>query len=110
MRRWRSAVRSPSSSASSTSETSSSGSPAETAGQVLSATAFGFAYAGARLHVGSIWALAVLHGLSNFFQDRLAGEVPGPMYLAVAILLGAYGLVLVRAAGRSSHALEAWRC
>ena len=85
-------------------------SPAETAGQILSATAVGFAYAGARLHVGSIWALAVLHGLSNFSQDRLVGEVPGPMYLAVAILLGAYGLVLVRAAGRSSHALEAWRC
>ena len=78
-------------------------SPAETAGQVLSATAFGFAYAGARLHVGSIWALAVLHGLSNFSQDRLAGEVPGPMYLAVAVLLAAYGLVLVRVAERSAQ-------
>ena len=65
--------------------------------------AFGFAYAGARLHVGSIWALAVLHGLSNFSQDRLAGEVPGPMYLAVAVLLAAYGLVLMRVAERSSQ-------
>lgn len=72
-------------------------SPSETAAQVLSATAFGFAYAGARLHVGSIWALALLHGLSNFCQDRLVGEAPWPMHLAVALLLGAYGLVLARA-------------
>ena len=37
-------------------------SPAETAAQIFSATAFGFAYAGARLHVGSIWGLALSTG------------------------------------------------
>jgi membrane protease YdiL (CAAX protease family) len=57
---------------------------------VLSATVTGFAFAAARLHVGSIWGLAVVHALGNFCNDISAG-VPLWAYLVVDALIFAYG-------------------
>ncbi len=61
-----------------------------TAEEVLSATVTGFAFAAARLHVGSIWGLAVVHALGNFCNDISAG-VPLWAYLVVDALIFAYG-------------------
>ncbi len=73
----------------------------DTAEQVLSATVTGFAFAAVRLHVGSIWGLAVVHALGNFCNDISAG-VPLWGYVMVDALIFAYGVILLRRAVASS--------
>ena len=68
----------------------------ETVAQVVSATAFGAAYAAARRRVRTIWPLAALHGLQDFLDVRSPGDAPRWWYLLVALLLSAYAVVLVR--------------
>lgn len=70
--------------------------PLETIAQVVSATAFGAAYAAARRRLTTIWPLAFLHGLDNFCQTRSPGDAPRWWHLLVALLLTTYAVALVR--------------
>lgn len=69
----------------------------DTAAQVFSATITGFAFAATRLHVGSIWGLALVHGFGNLCND-ISSNVPLVMSAVVDVLIFAYGIMLVRAA------------
>lgn len=67
-----------------------------TAAQVISATAFGAAYAAVRLRVSTVLPLAFLHGLSNFCDERSPGDAPWWWYLSVAVLYVLYAAWLLR--------------
>jgi uncharacterized protein len=68
----------------------------DTGAMIISATAFGAAYAAVRLRIGTIWPLAFLHGLENFCNTRSPGEAPWWWYLAVAIFYVLYAVWLLR--------------
>jgi hypothetical protein len=68
----------------------------DTGAMIISATAFGAAYAAVRLRIGTIWPLAFLRGLENFCNTRSPGEAPWWWYLAVAIFYVLYAVWLLR--------------
>ena len=69
---------------------------ADTGAQIISATAFGLAYAAVRLRLETVWPLAFLHGLSNFCKTHSAVDVAWWWHLAVALLYVAYALWFLR--------------
>lgn len=70
-----------------------------TGATVISATAFGLAYAAVRLKLDTIWPLAFLHGLENFCSTRSPGDAPWWWYLTVALLYVLYAAWLLRRFG-----------
>jgi uncharacterized protein len=90
------------------------GSPTGTLWQVLEAGLFGFALCGARLFIGSVWPLVLLHAASDYCELYSSGGTPDWLQgLGMAVDLG-LGLVLLRLAttaeparGQAAAALEA---
>ena len=72
----------------------------ETWWQVLSATTFGVCFAGARLLIGSVWALAFLHGLGDWTQFLSPGAAPVWYQIAVMAFELVWGIVLTAVAIR----------
>jgi hypothetical protein len=68
----------------------------DTIAQVISATAFGTAFAALRLHIGVVWPLALLHGLGNWTQVNSPGAAPWQWQLAVALGFWAGAWALTR--------------
>ena len=64
--------------------------------QVLHATVFGFIAAALRLHVVSIWPLALLHAGSNWLSVNSVGELPVWWEVCRLAALAGYGVVLAR--------------
>lgn len=71
----------------------------DTLWQMLSATLFGFTCAALRHAVGSIWPMALVHGLDDFFQIRSPGSAPDWWQLCVLVFQALYGLWLLRRYG-----------
>ena len=67
----------------------------ETVAQVISATAFGLAYSAVRLHLMTIWPLAVLHGLEDFCNTRSLGTTPSWWYAVIAAYYAGYAAWLL---------------
>jgi hypothetical protein len=61
-------------------------------------TAFGYGYAAVRLHIVSIWPLALLHALDDFLQLNSPDALPWPFQLLVAAGFVLYGRYLLRTA------------
>jgi hypothetical protein len=72
--------------------------------QVISTTAFGFGYAALRWHLATIWPLAFLHAMDDFFQLRSPGGAPLWWQAAVAVFFVAYGWWLLRRPARTATA------
>lgn len=72
----------------------------ETWWQVLGATTFGVCFAGGRLVVGSIWPLALLHGLGDWTQLLSPGAAPLWYQIAVIVFELVWGVVLTAVAVR----------
>ncbi|AEV87094.1 putative protease [Actinoplanes sp. SE50] len=70
--------------------------------QVVTTTAFGFAYAALRWHLGSIWPLVVLHAMDDFFQLRSPGAAPLWWQAAVVLVFVGYGGWLLRQPGSAT--------
>nr|WP_306187801.1 CPBP family intramembrane glutamic endopeptidase [Streptomyces sp. MK5] len=75
----------------------------DTLWQMLSATLFGFACAGPRYAIGSVWPLVVVHALDEFFQIRSPGAAPDWWQGGVYVFHVAYGLWLLH---RYAYAAE----
>ncbi|MFE7595187.1 CPBP family intramembrane glutamic endopeptidase [Kitasatospora sp. NPDC057512] len=72
--------------------------------QVLEAGAFGFFLCGARLYIGSVWPLVLLHALSDYLEIYSPGKTADWLQaLDVAVDLG-LGLVLLLRAARTAPA------
>ncbi|WP_448333203.1 CPBP family glutamic-type intramembrane protease [Streptomyces sp. DSM 41534] len=71
----------------------------DTLWQMLSAGLFGFTCAALRYAIGSIWPMAVVHGLDDFFQIRSPGAAPDWWQVSVYAFHAAYGLWLLRRYG-----------
>ena len=67
----------------------------DTGAMLISATSSGAAYAAVRLRIGTIWPLALLHGLENFCNTRSPGDAPW-WYLTEAIFYVLYTAWLLR--------------
>ncbi|HWG99687.1 MAG TPA: CPBP family intramembrane glutamic endopeptidase [Pilimelia sp.] len=72
--------------------------------QVLHASVFGFLLAALRLHVISIWPLALLHAISNWVSVNSTGELPVWWEAARLVALLCYGVLLVRMCSRDDPA------
>jgi membrane protease YdiL (CAAX protease family) len=82
----------------------------ETWWQVLSATTFGVCFAGARLMIESVWALAFLHGLGDWTQFLSPGAAPVWYQIAVMAFELVWGILLTAVAvRRDRHAGEGGR-
>lgn len=68
----------------------------DTLWQMLSAGLFGFACAGLRFAIGSVWPMVVVHGLDDFFQIRSPGAAPDWWQVCVYVFHAAYGWWLLR--------------
>jgi uncharacterized protein len=68
----------------------------DTGATVISSTSSGAAYAAVRLRIGTIWPLALLHGLENFCNTRSPGDAPWWWYLTEAIFYVLYTAWLLR--------------
>ncbi len=68
----------------------------EAGSMVISSSASGAAYAAVRLRIGTIWPLALLHGLENFCNTRSPGDAPWWWYLSEAIFFVLYAAWLLR--------------
>jgi hypothetical protein len=71
----------------------------DTLWQMLSAGFFGFACAGLRYAIGSVWPMVLVHGLDDFFQIRSPGSAPDWWQVSVYVLNAGYGLWLLRRYG-----------
>src|SRR3954468_22224692 len=71
----------------------------DTLWQMLSAALFGFACAGLRFVVGSMWPMVVLHGLDDFFQIRSPGAAPVWWQVSVYVVHVTLGVWLLRRYG-----------
>ncbi|MFE1313954.1 CPBP family intramembrane glutamic endopeptidase [Streptomyces sp. NPDC058755] len=71
----------------------------DTLWQMLSAAFFGFTCAGLRYAIGSVWPMALVHGLDDFFQIRSPGAAPDAWEAVVYVFHAGYGLWLVRRYG-----------
>ncbi|WP_063728699.1 CPBP family intramembrane glutamic endopeptidase [Streptomyces sp. RTd22] len=71
----------------------------DTLWQMLSAGLFGFACAGLRLAIGSVWPLVLVHGLDDFFQIRSPGSAPDWWEASVYVFYVAFGVWLLRRYG-----------
>jgi membrane protease YdiL (CAAX protease family) len=78
----------------------------ETWWQVLSATTFGVCFAGARLLVGSVWPLSLLHGLGDWTQVLSPGAAPVWYQSAVMIFEVLWGVTLTALAVRRGRHRE----
>ncbi|MFG2696514.1 CPBP family intramembrane glutamic endopeptidase [Kitasatospora sp. NPDC048407] len=63
--------------------------------QVLEAGAFGFCLCGARLYIGSIWPLALVHALSDYLEIYSPGKTPDWLQAVTAVVDLGLGLVLL---------------
>jgi hypothetical protein len=63
---------------------------------MLSAGLFGFTCAGLRCAIGSVWPMAVVHGLDDFFQIRFPGAAPDWWEACVYVFHAEYGVWLLR--------------
>ncbi|MFJ7907329.1 lysostaphin resistance A-like protein [Kitasatospora sp. NPDC096204] len=63
--------------------------------QVVEAGAFGFCLCGARLYIGSIWPLVLVHGLSDYLQIYSPGKTPDWLQALGVVVDLALGLVLL---------------
>ncbi len=72
----------------------------ETWWQVLGATAFGLCFAGARLVVGALWPLVLLHALGDWTQLLSPGAAPLWYQIAVMAFHAAWGVLLIALALR----------
>ncbi|PJN28136.1 CPBP family intramembrane metalloprotease [Kitasatospora sp. CB02891] len=63
--------------------------------QVLEAGVFGFFLCGARLYLGSIWPLALVHGLSDYLEIYSPGKTPDWLQAAGVVAYLGLGLVLL---------------
>lgn len=70
--------------------------------QVVSTTAFGFAYAAARTRLATVWPLIAAHAMDDFLQLASPGAAPWPVQLAVALGFTAYGAWLLRPQARAT--------
>ncbi len=68
----------------------------DTGTMMFSSTASGAAYAAVRLRIGTIWPLALLHGLENFCNTRSPGDAPWWWYLSQAVFFIVYAVWLLR--------------
>lgn len=75
----------------------------ETWWQVLDAATFGVCFAGARLMIGSIWALAFLHALGDWTQVLSPGAAPLWYQIAVMVFELIWGIVLTAVAVRRGY-------
>jgi hypothetical protein len=73
----------------------------DTLWQMLSAGFFGFTCAALRLAIGSVWPMAVVHGLDDFFQIRSPGSAPDWWEACVYVFQAGYGLWLLWCYGSS---------
>ncbi|MBO4253165.1 CPBP family intramembrane metalloprotease [Streptomyces griseorubiginosus] len=76
----------------------------DTLWQMLSAGLFGFACAGLRLAIGSVWPMVVVHGLDDFFQIRSPGAAPDWWQVCVYVFHVLFGVWLVRRYGSTAAA------
>lgn len=67
----------------------------DTLWQMLSAGLFGFACAGLRFAIGSVWPMVVVHGLDDFFQIRSPGAAPDSWQVCVYVFHAAFGVWLL---------------
>ncbi|MFI9786453.1 lysostaphin resistance A-like protein [Kitasatospora sp. NPDC051984] len=63
--------------------------------QVLEAGALGFCLCGARLHIGSIWPLALVHALSDYLEIYSPGKTPDWLQAVTVVVDLGLGLVLL---------------
>lgn len=68
----------------------------DTAFQVVQVGIWGFPMAALRWHLGTIWPLAALHALDDWFQINSPGRNSDLVQLAAALGEIAYGVVLLR--------------
>ena len=71
----------------------------DTLWQVLTAGVFGFTCAGLRWAIGSIWPMALVHALDDFFQIHSPGRAPDWWQVAVMVVSVGYGVWLIRRYG-----------
>ncbi|WP_406223944.1 CPBP family intramembrane glutamic endopeptidase [Streptomyces canus] len=71
----------------------------DTLWQMLSAALFGFACAGLRFAIGSVWPMVVVHGLDDFFQIRSPGAAPDWWQVSVYVFPATFGVWLLRRYG-----------
>ncbi|GLP69170.1 hypothetical protein TUSST3_57930 [Streptomyces sp. TUS-ST3] len=71
----------------------------DTLWQMLSAGLFGFACAGLRFAIGSVWPMVLVHALDDFFQIRSPGSAPDGWQVAVYVFHAAFGWWLLRRYG-----------
>src|SRR4051812_7537174 len=64
--------------------------------QMLSAALFGFACAGLRFAIGSVWPMVVVHGLDDFFQIRSRVTAPDWWPVSVYVFHVTFGVWLLR--------------
>jgi membrane protease YdiL (CAAX protease family) len=78
--------------------------PAITVAQAVGTYCFGIGYAAVRLRTGSVWPLVVAHFLTDLLLrvDALPGWAHWTVMVGGDTVLLAYGLVLLRQAGRSA--------
>ena len=68
----------------------------DAATQIVSATTFGVGYAALRMHIGTIWPLALLHGLDDWTAVNSPRALPASVDLVLAVVWLLYGLQLAR--------------
>ncbi|MER5521610.1 CPBP family intramembrane glutamic endopeptidase [Streptomyces sp. NPDC002763] len=76
----------------------------DTLWQMLSAGLFGFACAGLRFAIGSVWPMVVVHGLDDFFQIHSPGAAPDWWQVCVYVFHAAFGVWLLRRYGSGAAA------
>lgn len=66
----------------------------DTVFQIVTAAAYGFCLAGARLRMNTVWPLVFAHGLDDWAQINSPGKAPDWWQLTVLLFFIAYGLWL----------------
>ena len=68
----------------------------DTLSQVVTATGYGFCLAGARLRMGTVWPLVLVHALHDWTQINSPGAAPDWWQVATLLVFVGYGLWLTR--------------